>query len=335
MVTMVQVARMAGVSLSTVSHVVNGTRHVGAGTKRRVLDAIDATGYRQDTLARALRRSRTDSVGLVVSDAGEPAFTEMVHGVEHAVAEHGITLLLANSAEDAERELQAVRSLVERRVDGLILARCGSSSDDLDAYLAAGSPRLVLLDRLRADADVDQVGVDNREVMALLVGRLKEDGHERIVLVAGDTRVPTLLERRQGFVDALSAGELKRCAVLEGRDARGLAQRLRALLAAEGAPTCIVAGSTPLAVTSLSVMKEMGVRTPEDLAFATFDGFAHNDLFSPSITTVVQPAFEMGRTAVDLLLPRIEEAGEECPAARTIRLHQSIDWRESTQDWRA
>ena len=173
MVTMVQVARMAGVSLSTVSHVVNGTRHVGAGTKRRVLDAIDATGYRQDTLARALRRSRTDSVGLVVSDAGEPAFTEMVHGVEHAVAEHGITLLLANSAEDAERELRAVRSLVERRVDGLILARCGSSSDDLDAYLAAGSPRLVLLDRLRADADVDQVGVDNREVMALLVGRLK------------------------------------------------------------------------------------------------------------------------------------------------------------------
>src|SRR5829696_7457201 len=104
MATMVDVARIAQVSISTVSHVLNGTRNVEPATRERVVAAIEATGYRQDTLARAMRRSRTDSIGLVVSDAGEPAFAEMVHGVEDAAAERGLTLLLANSAEDSERE---------------------------------------------------------------------------------------------------------------------------------------------------------------------------------------------------------------------------------------
>src|SRR5687768_6495942 len=98
MPTIVEVARLAKVSTSTVSHVLNGTRNVEPATRKRVLAAIAKTGYRQDAVARAMRRSKTDSIGLVVSDAGEPAFAEMVHGVEHAAAEQGLTLVLANSA---------------------------------------------------------------------------------------------------------------------------------------------------------------------------------------------------------------------------------------------
>src|SRR5215207_294333 len=151
MATMVDVARLAGVSISTVSHVLNGTRNVEPATRQRVLTAIEKTGYRQDTLARAMRRSRTDSIGLVVSDAGEPAFAEMVHGVEDAAAERGLTLLLANSAENSEREQRAVRTLLDRRVDGLILARAADSSTSLMESLQNEKSPIILLDRLFGD----------------------------------------------------------------------------------------------------------------------------------------------------------------------------------------
>ena len=124
MATMVDVARIArSVDLDGVARAQRDAERRARRRGERVLAAIEATGYRQDTLARAMRRSRTDSIGLVVSDAGEPAFAEMVHGVEQAAAERGLTLLLANSAEDADREQRAMRTLLDRRVDGLILAR--------------------------------------------------------------------------------------------------------------------------------------------------------------------------------------------------------------------
>src|SRR4051794_30622698 len=121
MPTIVDVARLAGVSTSTVSHVVNGTRPVGDETAQRVHAAIASTGYRQDTLARALRRSRTDSVGLVVSNVAQPAFAEMVRGVEREAAEAGCTLLLANSGEDRTRESKSLAALTARRGGGPLI----------------------------------------------------------------------------------------------------------------------------------------------------------------------------------------------------------------------
>ncbi|HBY23298.1 MAG TPA: LacI family transcriptional regulator, partial [Propionibacteriaceae bacterium] len=163
MATMIDVARLAGVSTSTVSHVLNGTRKVESATRRRVEAAIEQTGYRQDTLARAMRRSRSDSIGLIVSDAGEPAFADMAHGVEHAAAERGLTLLLANSSEDAEREGLAIHALMNRRVDGLILATAATSLVDVLRSLRDERAPVVLLDRLYHDLPFDQVGADNRD----------------------------------------------------------------------------------------------------------------------------------------------------------------------------
>src|SRR5687768_17312149 len=197
MATMVDVARLAGCSISTVSHVVNGTRHVEATTRERVMTAIAETGYKQDAVARALRRAQTDSIGLVVSDAGQPAFAEMVHGVEQEAARLGLTLLLASSAEDPNRELKAVDALLERRVDGLILARTSHSSDDVVTRVASAEKPLVLMDRL-FDLDLDQVGVENERPMETLVADLAARGHQRIALIAGDLDVPTLRERHDG-----------------------------------------------------------------------------------------------------------------------------------------
>jgi len=328
MATIVDVARLAGVSTSTVSHVLNGTRPVEPATRRRVQDAIEKTGYRQDALARALRRNRTDSIGLVVSDAGEPAFADMVHGVEDAAAAHGFTLVLANSAEDPARESRAVQTLLERRVDGLILARCAQSAADVEAHLAGSAPPVVLLDRLFDGAPCDQVGADNRESMTRLVEHLRRSGHQRFLLAAGDTRVPTLRERLAGFRDAVADLGPDAHLLLEGPSFGRIRTELAAAAAA-GLHTCVIASSTPLAVAALEGLRDVGVSVPADIAFATFDGFSHSDLFEPSITTVRQPAFEMGTAAVGLLLERLA-APKTSP--RMLRLQQWLELRSSSED---
>lgn len=333
MATMVDVAKMAEVSISTVSHVLNGTRNVGPETRQRVIDAIERTGYRQDALARALRRSRTDSIGLVVSDAGEPAFAEMVHGVESAAVEHGLTLLLANSAEDADREDRAVETLLDRRVDGLILARAAASESSILNSIRDEKTPLVLLDRLYADLPFDQVGADNRDSMRRLTDHLVSAGHRRFAVVSGDARVPTLQERVDGFRDALWAAQLpyEQQVVIDDVDPAAARGRLESAL--ESAEiTCVIACSTPLAAMALETLARTGRTTPRDVAFATFDGFANPDLFEPRITTVRQPAFDMGVAAVRLLVERMTSP-EASP--RIVRLRQNLELRSSTEEFRA
>ena len=332
MATMVDVARIAQVSISTVSHVLNGTRNVEPATRDRVLAAIEETGYRQDTLARAMRRSRTDSIGLVVSDAGEPAFAEMVHGVEDAAAERGLTLLLANSAEDAEREQRAVRTLLDRRVDGLILARAADSSASLVASLQDEKSPIILLDRLFGELPFDQVGADNRDSMRRLVAHLVAAGHRRFAVLAGDTRVPSLRERLDGFHDGLrdSGFALSDQVILEGIDTGRLQVELVAQIGDAGI-TAVIACSTPLAAAALRAIEQAGRSTPGDIAFATFDGFNHPDLFQPRITTVRQPAFDMGAAAVHLLIERLESPQS---SPRSVRLRQTLELRDSTEGYR-
>lgn len=331
MATMVDVARIAGVSISTVSHVLNGTRRVEPKTRQRVMAAIEKTGYRQDTLARAMRRSKSDSIGLVVSDAGEPAFAEMVHGVEQAAAERGLTLLLANSAEDEEREQRAVRTLLNRRIDGLILARAANTAPDLVASLQSEKAPVVLLDRLYGDVPLDQVGADNRDSMRRLMAHLTGQGHRRFAILAGDTRVPALAERLEGFHDGVRDAGLEPGdqLVLTGVEVPPM-QAILADALPRGLHTALIACSTPLAVAALRSMEHAGLRTPEDVAFATFDGFDNADLFRPRLTTVRQPAFDMGVAAVRLLTERLESPDA---SPRTVRLHQSIELRESTESF--
>jgi LacI family transcriptional regulator len=333
MATMVDVARIAQVSISTVSHVLNGTRNVEPATRDRVLAAIETTGYRQDTLARAMRRSRTDSIGLVVSDAGEPAFADMVHGVEDAAAERGLTLLLANSAEDAEREQRAVRTLLDRRVDGLILARAADSSASLMQALQGEKSPIILLDRLFSDLPFDQVGADNRDSMRRLVNHLVAAGHRRFAVIAGDTRVPALMERLDGFHDGLrdNGFHVDDHVILEGVDTGALESALATCLE-DASITAVIACSTPLATAALRAIERARRSTPDDIAFATFDGFNHPDLFRPRLTTVRQPAFDMGAAAVHLLIERLESP-EASP--RSVRLHQTLELRDSTEGYRA
>ncbi|MFE0515862.1 LacI family DNA-binding transcriptional regulator, partial [Streptomyces sp. NPDC058964] len=206
MPTMADVARSAGVSVATVSHVLNGTRPVLPHTRQAVLDAVDELGYTPNTLARSLVTSRTRSIGLAVSAISNPYFTEILQGVEAAALQEGYSLLIADPHDDPEHEHKVVRLLHERRVDGMIVA---PSADPrrLLAYLDRHAVPTVFLDRVvdapGEDVDgatrFDQVCAENTGPMARLVAHLAGLGHRRIGLVAGLPGLSTTGDRITGY----------------------------------------------------------------------------------------------------------------------------------------
>jgi LacI family transcriptional regulator len=310
--TIVDVARLANVSTSTVSHVVNGTRPVSDRTRVRVERAIEMTSYSQHGLARALRRNRSDSIGLVVSETGQHVFSQIINGVEGEARKAGLTLLLANSAEDRDRERDSVRALLDRRVDGLLIAQVAESDRAvLEACRRANCP-VVLVDRI-SDDDLDQVGVENRLGMKSLTRHLIALGHTHPVLIGGDPGVWTLRERARGFQDAIEEAGLTLDAdsivssgpgMVDGREV--VAQVLETRR-----PTAMIAASGLMTIGALRAFQDEGLVIPRDLAFASFDGMSNAEFMTPQLTSVIQPAVDIGRRAMTLLLRRLADPDAE------------------------
>lgn len=310
MATMADVARMAGVSTATVSHVLNGTRPVRARTRELVLSAVAATQYTPNTVARSLATARTTTMGLVLSAISNPYFGELLHAAESAAAAAGYTLLLVDPHEDPEYELTVVTRLHHHRVDGVVLAPSARPEAAL-AFLRRHEVPTVLLDRL-IDASHDQVGSENREATAALTTHLAEHGHTRIGLVAGLDGLATTSERRDGHRDALRACGLPVDSALEvsGKSETAPARRAaHRLLALHDPPTAILVGNNSMTIGVMQALRDAGLVVPRDVALAAFDDFAWADLFSPRLTVVAQPFGEIATTAVHLLLARIAEPG--------------------------
>lgn len=324
MSTIVDVARLAGVSISTVSHVVNGTRRVAPETRQRVLSAIEATGYRQHTVARALRRARTDTLALVISEAGYPVLDQMAIGVESEARRANMTVFLAHSGDDLEREQAAVRALRDRRVDGILLAPVADSS--IETLLAESDVPFVLLDR-PFSAEVDQVGVANTEPTIELVQHLIGLGHRRIAFIARGKPVSTLQERYAAYLTAMNAVGLDPAGLkAEAVEAAAMLRAIRQLLASKNPPTAVVCASQMSAVHTLQVCNELRLRIPEDLSVVTFDEFPFADVFRPRLTSVVQPAMRIGREAVRLLQRRLRTPGAP---VRRVSLSPRVEYRDS------
>ncbi|MFJ4812351.1 LacI family DNA-binding transcriptional regulator [Streptomyces longwoodensis] len=330
MPTMADVARHAGVSVATVSHVLNDTRPVLPHTRQAVLDAIEVLGYTPNTLARSLVTARTRSIGLAVSAISNPYFTEILQGVEASALEHGYGLLIADPHDDPEHERTVVQLLHERRVDGMIVAPSAEPSALL-AYLTRHRVPAVLLDRTvdtpaGASAEVDdaprfdQVCAENTGPMSRLVTHLAERGHRRIALVAGLPGLSTTAERISGYRLGLAAAGLPydERLLVHGDSASEGAQRATAgLLSLAVPPTALVTGNNAMTIGALRALRDRGRSVPEDLALCCFDDFAWADLFSPRLTAIAQPSREIGAAAVGVLLERLDTPRRP---ARTVRL---------------
>jgi LacI family transcriptional regulator len=202
--TIADVARKAGVSVSTVSHVLNGTRRVAPNTARAVQDVIDSFGYKPNILARSLKAASTRSVGIALSSITNPYFVDIISAIETECARLGMMMFLSDTEDDPARELEVVMALHQRRVDGIILAPSADPDRRALAYLREARLPCVLVDRMR-DPEFDQVGVNNREAMRLLVEHVAARGHERIGYVGGHPGFETTLERIAGYRDGVTA----------------------------------------------------------------------------------------------------------------------------------
>lgn len=327
MTTMVDVARRAGVSVATVSHVLNQTRPVRPDTRAAVLGAIDELGYTHNTLARSLVTSRTRSIGLAVSAISNPYFTEILQGVEAGALEAGYSLLIADPHDDPAHERKVVQLLHERQVDGMIVAPSADPAE-MVGYLTRRSVPTVFLDRLVGDA-YDQVCAENTAPVRQLVEHLADLGHTRIGLVAGLPGLSTTTERIQGYREGLRARGLPFAPELlagGNSEAEGAEDATRHLLAAPEPPTALLTANNAMTIGALRALRSMGRDVPRDIALACFDDFSWADLFTPRLTAVAQPSKDLGAAAVRLLLDRLEQPDRP---PRTLRLPCTLVHRTS------
>lgn len=310
MVTMRDIAQLAGVSITTVSHVVNSTRSVAPDTKAKVLDAIEHTGYTGDAIARSLVTGGTRSLGVAISLAANPYFAELIRAVEHETTRSGYTLVLADTHDEPEAEQSAVRTLRSRRVDGLILTPSPRASGTVLPELRRLGIPTVLLDRLTTSQDIDQVGPENVYATSGLVRHLADLGHRRIGMTSGAAGLATSSERVLGYRLGLGRSRLtwdEELVAAGSSAAEPAAAALGALLDLADPPTAVVAGNNTMLSGVLHACRRRGVRVGTELAVVGYDEVEWADLLDPPITTVAQPIAEMGRTAVRLLLDRIAD----------------------------
>lgn len=325
------VARLAGVSTSTVSAVLNGTVPVRPDKKKRVLDAVAALDYYPDTIARGLKTGRTNAIGVVVPDITNTFYPEVVRGAETAAQKAGYSVLLCDSCEDPHREEEHLNTLFSRRVDGVLLACCADST----AYANTFRSRfpVVFVDRLPPMTYGGTVSSDNIQAGIQATHHLIELGHRRIALLAGHLGLSPHRDRLEGFRKAMQERHLP---ILDEYLISGDVQiedGFRAccgLLALPQPPTAIMASNNKLLLGVLECLEEHAVQVPQQISVLGFDDYLWNRYFSPSLTAVAQDTLEIGRLSCELLVELMQRNPDEEPVPRSIRIPTELRVRNST-----
>jgi LacI family transcriptional regulator len=312
------VSERAGVSKTTVSHVINNTRFVEEETKQRVVQAIAELGYRPSVVARSLTTNRTETVGVIVSDASNYFFAEVLRGIEDVLMPEDYALLVCNTAEILEREAHYLDILMRQRVDGIIAAATSQRWDILTEVEIQHIP-VVFVDRVFEGLGGPFVGVDNRRGAYLGTSHLIECGHRRIGILAGFQRLSTMRERLDGFRQALQEHDVplpEEWVVTSILSIEGGYEAMRQLLTLPKRPTAVFINNNLLSLGALMAIKQVGLRCPEDVSVVGFDDHPWAVVSDPPLTVVRQPAQQLGQVAAQILLGLIN--GEQPPESRTI-----------------
>ncbi|MDT3396000.1 LacI family DNA-binding transcriptional regulator [Streptomyces sp. B1866] len=333
MVGIKDVARHAGVSVGTVSNVINRPEMVAAGTRDRVQAAIERLGYVRSESARQLRAGRSRIIALLVLDMANPFFVDVARGAERAAREAGLGVMVCNSGQSASEEADYLSLFAEHRVRGVLVTPADPTGRSLDNFRRHEIP-FVFVDRTVPATEGCSVSVDDVTGGALAARHLLAQGHRELVYVSGPMHLPQCQDRHTGVLAALAeAGlpptamrhvEQDRLDVPAGRDAGAR------LLALTPRPTAVFCANDLLALGVLQAMYGAGVSVPGDIALAGYDDIEFAAAAAVPLTSVRQPAFRMGRAAADLL---IEETGDTARhhAHQRIILQPELIVRDSTR----
>ena len=314
MVKIKDVAKEAGVSTATVSRVLAQKPYVSAEVQARVMAAVEKLGYRPNRVARSLRAQQSNTIGLIVSDIRNPYFTDVSRAVEDTAYEHGYAVYLCNTDESPEKEALYLNLLHDENVSGVILSPTKQTSDDFDA-INLNIPT-VIIDRSIKHGEVDIVMIDNIDAAYRLTCHLVENGYRRLGALFGEAST-TGRERRQGFEKALREHDLTPVTMryLPPRIDAGHEATL-AILNMPDRPEAILATNSLLSAGALEAIRERNLAIPDDIALVGFDETTWSMLVQPTLTVIAQPTYEIGQTAMELLLKRIEQP--DAPARQVI-----------------
>jgi LacI family transcriptional regulator len=331
--TILDVARKAGVSVGSVSNAINGTRPVSPELQQQVAAAARDLGYQINSVAQTLRRRHSKLIGLCTTHLTTVYLRELADALDEIATENGYELIQMLTRQEPERELQRVRSLMGRQVDGLILLPSLEPQAALDAIAAARTPAVVV-DRLSEDRRFDYVIVDNRQAMIEVVGRLRRRGHDRILFVAQNLDVVTTRHRLAGLEDEAraSAGEMRYEAIERGRDETAYQRRLRRILTRPEAPTAIVTGNSSVALSTIKALQQIGLVWPDDVALVTFDDPEWATVLERPLSTVRSPTRKIAEVVWALLHERINGGA---PPPQVVALPAEVVERRSSLPPRA
>ena len=332
MATIIDVARRAGVSTATVSAVINGKDWVSAPLRQSVHQAIEAVGYRPNAIARSLKRGRSGTIGMLVSDITNPFFSAVFQVVNRIAYENSYSVILCSSDESADQEEEFIRVLSERMIDGLILAP--SAHDEACAELLAGAKMpVVLIDRILPMSNFDAVVIDNYAATKGAISYMLSLGHERIGFVSGPEGLWTASERYRGYKDALleTGRDLDETIIVSGGfNQAGGYRAATEIMASSRPPSAIFASNNKMIIGVVLALNSAGFRCPDDISLSSFDDFEWAPAFHPALTVVRQPIEQIAAEAMTLLLSRMN-ATEAPEPAQIRRLHAEFVIRGSCQ----
>lgn len=329
MSTIKDVAALAGVSFTTVSHVLNDTRPVSADARRRVLAAVEEIGYLPSAVARSLRKSETKIIGVLVPTVNNPYFAELVVGVEECCRQAGYSVFLCNSDNDPKRQQQYMRTLLEKRADGLLLCSAGDA-ETLARIFRQSTVPAVTVDRAVPGARSDRVGVNNQDGAYKAVRHLLDLGHRRIACISGPGEFEVAGARVEGWRRALLefAQQPEEALLVESDfSSAGGHDATRQLLRARPDITAVFASNDMMALGALRAAAELGLRVPQQFSVVGFDDVELSGFVYPALTTVGCSIKELGREAARVLIDRIDNPGAPL---KDVQLTPRLVVREST-----
>ena len=320
-------ARRAGVSPSTASRALNGVGELAAETRAAVVRAAEELSYRPSPQARSLRTRRSMTIGLVVPTISHAFYGAVTHGAQAILDDADYRLVLVDSTEDPESVRRALETLLDQRVDGLLVSTAPIAGADFNELI--GDTPCVFVDELAPGSGVGNIALENARGVALLVDHLAEHGHRRIAYMGGPLDRTSGRERLQGFLAAMEQRELRveESLVREGRwtIASGFEGGM-ALLSGPETPTALITASGELALGALAATRRRRIAIPDDVALVCFDDLYFAPLLQPALTAVAYDARAMGAEAAGLLLAAMEH---EDPESSEVRIPVSLVRRRS------
>lgn len=311
MVSMKDVAKLANVSTATVSHVINGTRYVKKETKDKVLETMRILDYTPNVAARNLRSQKSNIVGLIVPDISNYFFTSVIEGIESALSEENLQLIISNSKENIEEEIKQLKIFAAQQVRGLIVASTAEKYSQIAKYIKDGTPTL-FIDRVPSGKKLNTITAENHKGAYEAVDYLIKKGHRKIGMITGIPTISGTKERLLGYKDALRSHniEINEKWIKVGDSKFQSGYQLAGELLKEDITAVFIANNL-MTIGAMKYFKEQNIAIPDQLAFIGFDDYEWATITTPTLSVIRQPSFEMGVQSAKALFEMIQSKNDD------------------------